>query len=77
LKEVATFIKANQHLPGVPSAKQLVQEGGIDVAKMLAKQLEKIEELTLYMLELNEEALKMEQENVYMRSLLSNESNTK
>jgi hypothetical protein len=53
LEEVAIFIKKNKHLPGVSSANQLVKEGGIDVAKMLAKQMEKIEELTLYMIELN------------------------
>ncbi len=54
LSEVETFIKANKHLPGVPSAAAMVKEG-LDVAAMDAKLLEKIEELTLHMIELKKE----------------------
>ena len=54
INEVETFINANGHLPGVPSAME-VNETGIDVAKMDAKLLEKIEELTLYMIQLKKE----------------------
>lgn len=50
LKEVETFIQTNKHLPNIPSAQEVVKEG-IDMAKMDAKLLEKIEELTLYMIE--------------------------
>jgi hypothetical protein len=50
LSEVETFITKNGHLPNVPSAEEVV-ESGIDVAKMDAKLLEKIEELTLYILQ--------------------------
>lgn len=62
LEEVEAFVKKNKHLPGVPSAQQLVDEGGIDMNKMFAKQMEKIEELTLYVIELkkeNKELLRM------------------
>jgi hypothetical protein len=52
LKEVELFVKANKHLPNVPSAAEVVKEG-IDMAKMDAKLLEKIEELTLYLIELD------------------------
>lgn len=60
LSEVEAFVKANKHLPEVPSAQELVDGGGIDVNQMLAKQMQKIEELTLYVIELNKqnEALK-------------------
>jgi hypothetical protein len=51
LSEVESYIKANKHLPEVPSAKELVQDGGIDVASMDAKLLQKIEELTLYVIQ--------------------------
>jgi hypothetical protein len=54
LDEVESYVKANHHLPGVPSAEE-VKESGIDVAKMDAKLLEKIEELTLYMIALKKE----------------------
>lgn len=47
LKEVESYINANQHLPEVPSADQVFNDG-IDVAAMDAKLLQKIEELTLY-----------------------------
>ncbi|WP_228724386.1 bZIP transcription factor [Spirosoma sp. KUDC1026] len=47
LAEVARFIQTNKHLPGVPSAAEVVEQG-VDMAKMDAKLLEKIEELTLY-----------------------------
>jgi hypothetical protein len=54
LEEVEKFVKLNKHLPNVPSAEEMVK-GGLDVAKSDAKLLEKIEELTLYVIELNKE----------------------
>lgn len=61
LSEVETYIADNGHLPGVPAAEE-VRESGIDVALMDAKLLEKVEELTLYMIELKKEnaAIRME-----------------
>lgn len=55
LEEVEQFTKVNKHLPGVPSAEQLLKNGGVDVNEMLAKQMEKIEELTLYVIQMNKE----------------------
>ncbi|TND08792.1 MAG: hypothetical protein FD123_2008 [Bacteroidetes bacterium] len=52
LQEVETFISANKHLPEVPSACE-VEENGIDMAEMDATLLKKIEELTLYIIEQN------------------------
>jgi hypothetical protein len=54
LSEVENFVKANKHLPEVPSAEEVVKNG-VNVVKMEAKLLEKIEELTLYMIELKKE----------------------
>ncbi|HSZ72642.1 MAG TPA: hypothetical protein VK750_08190, partial [Cytophagaceae bacterium] len=54
LENVEAFTKANKHLPGIPSADEVVKEG-IDMATMDAKLLEKIEELTLYVIELKKE----------------------
>ncbi len=51
LPELDAFIRTNKHLPGIPSAEELVKDGGVDVTQMLAKQMEKIEELTLYIIE--------------------------
>jgi len=50
LNEVEKYTKENNHLPNVPSASQMV-ENGLDVAQMDAKLLEKVEELTLYLIE--------------------------
>jgi hypothetical protein len=52
LNEVESFIQKNGHLPNVPSARK-VKEDGIDVADMIRIQQEKIEELTLYIIEQN------------------------
>lgn len=49
LKEVESFIVTNNHLPDVPCAKT-VKENGIDLGAMDAILLQKIEELTLYMI---------------------------
>ncbi|WP_333658106.1 hypothetical protein, partial [Flavobacterium sp.] len=50
LNEVEQFIKENGHLPNVPSAAQ-VKEEGIELGEMAKIQQEKIEELTLYIIE--------------------------
>lgn len=52
LKQVEAFINKNNHLPGVDSAEDLAKNG-LDLSVMQAKQMEKIEELTLYIIEQN------------------------
>jgi acetyltransferase-like isoleucine patch superfamily enzyme len=54
LAEVKTYIQENKHLPEVPSAEDIVKDG-IDLAKMDAKLLQKIEELTLYIIDQQKE----------------------
>jgi len=54
LKDVESFIKANKHLPNVPTTQDVMANGN-DLSKTDAKLLEKIEELTLYVIELNKE----------------------
>lgn len=53
LEEVETYIKANKHLPGVAPAAET--EKGIKVGEFNEKLLEKIEELTLYVIELKKQ----------------------
>jgi len=50
LDELEQFIKENNHLPEIPSAKE-VKENGLDLGDMQGKLLLKIEELTLYTIE--------------------------
>jgi hypothetical protein len=48
------YIKNNKHLPGIPTQQQVKKEG-VQLAEMNTKLLEKIEELTLYMLKQQEQ----------------------
>jgi len=50
LQEVESFIKQHNHLPDIPSAKEVI-DNGIELGRMDAKLLQKIEELTLYILQ--------------------------
>ncbi|TAG91962.1 MAG: hypothetical protein EAZ20_02910 [Bacteroidetes bacterium] len=54
LAEVEAFIQKNKHLPDVPSEKELTKNG-MDLAEMHKIQMQKIEELTLYLIELKKE----------------------
>ena len=65
LEKVEAYVKANKHLPNVPSAEEMAATG-IDMQKTSTKFMEKIEELTLYMIEMNKEikALKAENERL-------------
>ena len=61
IEELEQYILLNKHLPNIPSAKLMSEEGGINLSAMQFKMLEKIEELTLYIIQLktdNEELKK-------------------
>jgi hypothetical protein len=59
LKEVENFISKNKHLPGMPSAGK-VQEEGLNVGDNQAVLLQKIEELTLYLIEQDKKIKQLE-----------------
>lgn len=54
LSEVESYVKENKHLPGVPSATEMAQNG-MSVSEMSNLLLEKVEELTLHMIQLEKE----------------------
>jgi len=60
LLEVERYIRENKHLPEVPSAQE-VKENGLAVGEMNALLLKKIEELTLYVVELKKESIESQQ----------------
>ena len=66
LEEVNSFIKENGHLPNIPSAEE-VKEDGILLGDMNKNLLEKIEELTLYMIQTNEQIKELKSENVKLK----------
>lgn len=55
LSELESFIQKNRHLPGIPSAKEMSGAGGVELGDMTSRLLEKIEQLTLYVIELKKE----------------------
>ncbi|MBI3510553.1 MAG: hypothetical protein HY064_07805, partial [Bacteroidetes bacterium] len=61
LDTVANYIQANHHLPNVQSAED-VKQNGIDVGETDAVLLAKIEELTLYMIQLQQQNAAMQKE---------------
>ncbi|GAA3771917.1 hypothetical protein [Flavobacterium ginsengiterrae] len=67
LKEVENYIVQNGHLQNVPSAKEIV-ENGLALGEMTKIQQEKIEELTLYVIQQNKE---IEELKTQMKALLS------
>lgn len=54
LEEVERFVQENRHLPDIPSAAE-VEEKGVDVGEMNKLLLQKVEELTLYVIDLQKQ----------------------
>ena len=69
LEKIEGHIKSHKHLPGIPSAKD-VKKDGIDVIEMQAKLLEKIEELTLHMIDLKKENKGLHEKLIALESKL-------
>lgn len=61
LDELELYIEKNSHLPSVPSREEVLKNG-INVAQMNSVLLEKIEELTLYVIELQKQIEKQQNE---------------
>ncbi|TWF40505.1 hypothetical protein FHW36_104187 [Chitinophaga polysaccharea] len=61
LSDVEAFIKENKHLPDIPTKKEVEKEG-LDLGEMNKKLLQKIEELTLYLIDLKKENTRQWQE---------------
>lgn len=62
LNSVESFIQENNHLPDIPSAVE-VKENGIDLGEMNAKLLKKVEELTLYLIQQSKDIELLQSEN--------------
>jgi hypothetical protein len=52
LSELKKYIKANKHLPEIPAAEEM--KAGIEMGKMNKLLMQKVEELTLYVIQLSE-----------------------
>jgi hypothetical protein len=61
LQELEKFIRTKKHLPNIPAASQVVKEG-FDLGDMNRRLLEKIEELTLYIIEQEKKLISLQQQ---------------
>jgi hypothetical protein len=69
LPEIEKYINQNHHLPNIPSAQE-VSDKGIDVGAMNTKMMEKIEELTLYLIEQNKKLEALEKKNTELENAI-------
>jgi hypothetical protein len=70
LKATEQFIRANNHLPEIPSAAEVEKEG-ISLGEMNAKLLKKIEELTLHLIEQDKKQSDLVEEVRILKAALS------
>ncbi len=66
LTELNEYIRKNKHLPGIPDA-QTIEEQGIDLGEMNILLLKKVEELTLYAID---QEKRMKEQDVTLKDLI-------
>jgi hypothetical protein len=71
IDEFEASIRENKHLPGMVSAKDVEEKGGFHVGDIQKKTLEKVEELSLYIIELNNRVKTLEKENIELKAQLT------
>ncbi|RXG11377.1 hypothetical protein DSM03_11714 [Leeuwenhoekiella aestuarii] len=71
LQDVKQFILNNGHLKDIPNELEVEKEGVL-LGKMNAKLLQKIEELTLYLIAQNEELISLKKEVVELKMIVEN-----
>lgn len=60
LNELEKYLQTHRHLPDVPSAEEMYERGGLDLAETQTMLLRKIEEMTLYVIELEKRIAELE-----------------
>jgi len=76
LNELEKSIKIDKHLPGIPSADE-VKKNGVSIGDMQAKLLQKVEELTLHVIEQNKKLENLKAENETLKKQMSGLQNVK
>jgi hypothetical protein len=76
LTQVERFIKENKHLPDMPTAKEVAKEG-VDIGATQALLLKKIEELTLYIIEIKKEDEQTKKDNELLKKRIEKIENKK
>jgi hypothetical protein len=62
IEELRTYVETNKHLPGIPTAKEIEENNGVELGKMQTNLLKKIEEQTLYILDLQKQIYEMKKQ---------------
>ena len=70
LEETNAYIKQHKHLPEIPSAAE-IGANGFELGDMDMKLLKKVEELTLYLIQMQEEIKQLKMENQELRKVIS------
>ncbi|MCY7293751.1 MAG: hypothetical protein LH615_16360, partial [Ferruginibacter sp.] len=69
LESLEKYLIKHKHLPNIPSAEELKKEEcGLDLAEMQSKQMEKIEEIYLHLIEMNKEIESLKKENKELKN---------
>lgn len=71
LGAVKQFIQTNGHLPNTPSAQTIAQQGGVELGNATVKQQEKIEEIFLHLINMQEQIEQLKAENEALKRQLS------
>ncbi|MFV8282620.1 hypothetical protein ACNKXS_13805 [Christiangramia marina] len=72
LKDLEVYIKKNGKLPNIPSAKE-IEKNGMNVGEINRNLVEKVEELTLYMIQLSADLKKLQQRNEHLLEKLKSQ----
>ena len=66
LESLENYIVKNNHLPEIKPANEMETEG-MDLKEMNVKLLQKMEEMTLYVIDMNKEIKSVQQENIALK----------
>ncbi|MFD2581617.1 hypothetical protein ACFSR6_03885 [Pedobacter vanadiisoli] len=75
LTELEQFVKTNKHLPEIPTAQQMV-ENGVNLGELNIKLLQKVEELTLHLIEKEKQLRNQENKVIQLESKLTQQEKT-
>jgi hypothetical protein len=67
LKEVEQYVAKNKRLPGIKPATE-IEKDGLNLGKMQVQQMEKIEEIYLYLFDIEKRLVELEKENIQLKS---------
>ena len=69
LNEVESFIDQHGHLPDIPSASEVAQFG-VPVGEMQSRLLQKVEELTLHLIDMRKQIIGLQAQNQQLRQVV-------